>query len=156
MQHIAIVDDDEVVLRAMVRMLVVHSFQARSYASAFEFLEALEGGGPDCLITDFRMNEMTGLELLRHLGSTGLRIPTIIMTADDNLDLQEQCELAGAISFLVKPVNGNTLLEAVRTAAGEKTNAQNAIDWRNTPIFQTDQVSSKYRRRIGERASPPS
>src|SRR6476661_8754942 len=115
-KHIAIVDDDESVRRAMARLLEAHSFQVQPYPSGREFLDSLTIGVPACLILDLRMDDMTGLELLHHLAGTGLRIPTIVVTADDDPGLQHRCKLAGALSFLVKPVMSKPLLEAIRAA----------------------------------------
>ena len=111
---IAIVDDDKSVRRAMARFLAASSFQVRCYASAHEFLVALESEKPDCLIVDLRMPGMTGLELLHHLAGSGPSIPTIAVTGDDEPGLRHRCELAGASLFLTKPVPGETLLSAIR------------------------------------------
>jgi FixJ family two-component response regulator len=102
----------------MARLLAVYGFQARCYLSAREFLESLQDGAPDCLIVDFRMNGMTGLELLHHLAGTEFRIPAIVITADEEHGLRHRCELAGASAFLTKPVTGHALLNAITAAIG--------------------------------------
>jgi FixJ family two-component response regulator len=114
--RIAIVDDDESVLRAMARLVGAYSFQVQTYPSGRAFLDSLKIGVPSCLIVDLHMNEMTGLELLHHLAGTGLRIPTIVVTADDEPGMRHRCKLAGAVAFLVKPAMGDPMLEAIRTA----------------------------------------
>jgi len=78
---------------------------------------------PACLIVDLRMNDMTGLELLHHLAATDLRIPTIVVTADDERGMRHRCKLAGAVAFLVKPVMSDPLLKAIRAAVlkGDRT-----------------------------------
>jgi len=114
--HIAIVDDDESVRRAMARLLGLYSFQVQTYPSGRDFLDSLTIGVPACLIVDLRMNDMTGLELLHHLAGRGLRIPTIVVTADDEPGMRHQCKLAGAVAFLVKLLMRDPLLEAIRTA----------------------------------------
>jgi len=102
----------------MARLLAVYAFHVRCYPSAREFLESLQDGTPDCLIVDFRMNGMTGLELLHHLAGTEFRIPDIVITADEEHGLRHRCELAGASGFLTKPVTGDTLLNAIKAAVG--------------------------------------
>jgi FixJ family two-component response regulator len=62
------------------------------------------------------MNDMTGLQLLHSLAGMGLRIPTIVATADDEPGMRHRCKLAGAVAFLVKPVMRDPLLEAIETA----------------------------------------
>ena len=59
---------------------------------------------------------MTGLELLHSLAGMGLRIPTIVATADDDPGMRHRCMLAGAFAFLVKPVMRDPLLGAINAA----------------------------------------
>ena len=87
---IAIVDDDPAVLKALSRLLRSHAFRARTYGSGREFLAALPAGLPDCLIVDLQMPEMNGLELQQHLVSSGIEIPTILITAYADVALRDQ------------------------------------------------------------------
>jgi len=114
--HVAIVDDDESVRRAMTRLLQAHSFMVHSYSSGRKFLDSLNRGAPACLILDMQMDGMRGLELLQHLVGMGFRVPTIVLTADDDPVMRDRCKRAGAVAFLAKPVNGDSLLEAIRSA----------------------------------------
>ena len=77
---IAVVDDDLSVLNALRRTLRIRGFQTKTYGSAQEFLAALPGGLPKCLILDLHMPAMSGLELLQHLAQRDIQIPTIIIT----------------------------------------------------------------------------
>ena len=94
--HIAIVDDDAAVRKALARLLRVSSFDTVTYESAAEFLKSLEAGRPDCLIADLQMPGLTGLELQQHLTRAGINIPTIIITAHDEFGTRERCLAAGA------------------------------------------------------------
>jgi FixJ family two-component response regulator len=114
---IAVVDDDASVLKALTRLLRSRAFQARTYASAQDFLTALPDGLPKCLILDLQMPEMNGLELLQHLTRNGIRIPTIIITAHRENSIRERCESAGAIAFLLKPLQDTSLLAAIDDAS---------------------------------------
>jgi FixJ family two-component response regulator len=113
---IAIVDDDPSVLKALTRALRVRAFQTRTYGSAKEFLTALPGGMPDCLIVDLQMPEMTGLELLQHLARNEIRIPTIVITAHADTGFSERCRSAGAGAFLLKPLQNAALFAAIEAA----------------------------------------
>ena len=115
---IAIVDDDSSVLKALARLLKARAFEVRTYTSAREFLSALHEGLPECLIVDLQMPDMTGLELQRHLTRSGLRIPTIVITAHDEAGARERCESAGAAAFLSKPLHDISLLAAIESATG--------------------------------------
>ena len=113
---ISIVDDDPAVLKALTRLLRVHALHAQTYKSAQEFLAALPGGLPECLIVDMQMPEMTGLELHQHLTRRNIRIPTIIITAHCDVGLRERCASAGVIAFLSKPVPEISLFAAIDDA----------------------------------------
>ena len=106
-------DDDTSVLKALARLLRARALEAKTYSSAREFLSALHEGLPECLIVDLQMPDMTGLELQRHLTRSGLRIPTIVITAHNEAGARERCESAGAVAFLSKPLQDTSLLAAI-------------------------------------------
>jgi FixJ family two-component response regulator len=113
---IAIVDDDPSVLKALNRLLRTRAFDARTYESAQEFLAALPYGPPECLIVDLQMPEMSGLELLQHLRSRDIQVPTIVITAHGDIGVRERCESAGAVAFLLKPLQDTALFAAIDLA----------------------------------------
>ena len=114
--HIAIIDDDAPVGRALARLIKAHSHSVQVYRSAREFLDTLKTSMPDCLIVDLQMEEMTGLQLVHQLADMGLRIPTIFVTARDEPGMQHSCEASGAVAFLLKPVMSEALLRAINIA----------------------------------------
>ena len=115
-RSIAIVDDHPPLLRALRRQLRGRGFNARTYESAREFLADLPRQRPDCLIVDFNMPGMTGLELHQHLMDRGIRIPTIVISAIDNDGIGERCVAAGAAAFLAKPIEDPVLFAAIFAA----------------------------------------
>jgi FixJ family two-component response regulator len=118
---IAIVDDDPAVLRGLARLLRTHALQTRTYASAHEFLAAMPSGLPECLIVDWQMPDMNGLELLQQLRRQGIQVPTIVISAHGSAGAQERCISAGARAFLAKPLQDTELLAAIagaRSSAG--------------------------------------
>jgi len=117
---IAIVDDDPAVLKALSRLLRSHAFRARTYASGHEFLAALPAGLPDCLIVDLQMPEMNGFELQQHLAGSGIKIPTILITAHADVGLRDQ---AGLVASLRKPLQEKALLDAIDKAVGDSRSA---------------------------------
>src|SRR5262245_3746484 len=114
---LAIVDDDPAVLKALARFLRLRAIEVRTYVSAQDFLASLPEKTsdelPECLIVDLQMPEMSGLELQHHLNRTGIRIPTIVITASREAEMREQCEAAGAESYLLKPLEDTSLLAAI-------------------------------------------
>ena len=113
-------DDDPAVLKALSRLLRSHAFRARTYESGQEFLAALPAGLPDCLIVDLQMPEMNGLELQQHLVSNGIKIPTILITAYDDVALRDQ---AGLVASLRKPLQEKALFDAIDKAVGDSRSA---------------------------------
>ncbi len=100
---IAIVDDDRAVLRALGRLLRSRAFRVTTYGSGKEFLAALPNGLPECLIIDFQMPDMNGLELQQHLIRNGTTVPAILITAHGDAAILSQpaqelvrCEAAEA------------------------------------------------------------
>ena len=112
----AIVDDDTSVRKALSLLLNAFSIEADTYGSAAEFLQSLPAGIPECLIVDLQMPEMTGLELQHHLVRGGFNIPTIVITAHDEFGARERCQSAGAKAYLLKPIQENTLIAAIKAA----------------------------------------
>src|SRR5262245_34536045 len=113
---IAIVDDEPSVLKALRRFFRVRGIQAKTYASAEEFVASLPEGRPECAIVDLQLPGMTGLELLQHLKSRGIEIPSIIITARGDAGTRERCEAAGAVAFFSKPFENAALLAAIDAA----------------------------------------
>jgi FixJ family two-component response regulator len=117
---IAIVDDDPAVLRGLSRLLRTRAFRAQTYGSGQEFLAALPTGLPDCLIVDFQMPEMNGLELQQHLVSNGIEIPTILITAYGDVALRDH---RGLVASLQKPLQEKALFDAIDRAVGGSRSA---------------------------------
>ena len=111
--QIAILDDDASVRKALVRLFETSRYKVKTYASAEEFLVALDQNIPECMVVDLQMPGMTGLELLFHLRRCEINIPTIIITAFDKSATRETCISAGASAYLLKPIRKNVLMAAI-------------------------------------------
>jgi FixJ family two-component response regulator len=113
---VAIVDDDEAVRSALRGLMKVVGFPARTFASAEEFLKSGECRETGCLIADIRMPGMSGLELQAVLNFEHRRIPIIFITAHGDAKLRLQALRAGALEFLAKPFDDESLIQSVRAA----------------------------------------
>jgi FixJ family two-component response regulator len=113
---IGIVDDDASLRRSLGNLLMSIGFRVETFESAEAFLESAERDRIGCVVLDVRMAGMSGLELLRHLGGCGSRIPVIMLTAQGDDDTRRRSLEAGVVAFLEKPVRTEALLDAVRTA----------------------------------------
>jgi FixJ family two-component response regulator len=117
--RVAIVDDDRSVRTALARLLAARSFLPATFASGSEFLDSLRTGAPDCLILDLQMPGMTGIEVQRCLRRMDIRLPTIVITAHDEVGLQERSRAAGAFAVLFKPLDASGLVAAIDAAIAE-------------------------------------
>ena len=113
---ISIVDNDELVRRALKRLLVSLGFTAEVFSSAQDFLNSAHLHDTGCLILDVQMSGMSGLQLQSHLATAGYRIPIILHTAHLNDQVKAQALRDGAVAFLQKPAEEQDLLAAIRSA----------------------------------------
>jgi len=120
-RRIAVVDDDTPVMKALMRLLETSYCDVRGFQSARELLSSLSDGLPECMIVDLQMPNMTGLELQHHLARTGIKIPTIVITAHDEPGSRERCLAAGAAAYLLKPIRKAALLSAIDKAMETST-----------------------------------
>ena len=111
--RVAVVDDEESVRTSLRRLLSAFDLDAETFASGQEFLDSLPDRSPDCLVLDLQMPGLSGLEVQRRLAANGVRVPTIIITADDAPETRERCLSAGTAAYLCKPFDDRTLLAMV-------------------------------------------
>ncbi|VTZ27080.1 Transcriptional regulatory protein FixJ [Methylocella tundrae] len=111
-----LIDDDDGVRQALAFLLTASGFAVRVHESAAAFLDAIATVQPGCVITDVRMPGIDGLELQRQLKARRLGLPVIIMTGHGDVPLAVEAMKAGAIDFLEKPFDDESLLTAVRIA----------------------------------------
>ena len=114
--YIAVVDDDESVRKALKRLLRASNLQAEIFASGQEFLGSLTTRHPDCLVLDFHMPGMNGLEVQRTLARINVDLPVVVITGHDEPQIRKQCLAAGAAACLCKPLDGKALLQAIQRA----------------------------------------
>lgn len=123
---IDIIDDDEAMRHSVAFLLHVQGFESRQHESANAFLTSAEGRGADCIITDVRMPDMTGLELVRKLKADGVASPVIVMTGHGDISLAVEAMKAGVVDFIEKPFANETLISAVHEALSRGHDRQDA------------------------------
>ncbi len=111
-----IVDDDEAVRQSLAFLLSTAGVPVRVYDSATSFLDALPSLQSGCLITDVRMPDMTGLELLQRLKAKSIDLPVIVITGHGDIPLAVEAMKSGAIDFIEKPFAEEAILRAVDAA----------------------------------------
>lgn len=112
-----IVDDDEAVRQLLAFLLSAAGIPVRLYDSATAFLNAVPEIQAGCLITDVRMPDMTGIELLRRLRTKLIDLPAIVITGHGDIALAVEAMKAGAVDFIEKPFEEEAILGAVRSVA---------------------------------------
>ena len=111
-----VIDDDDAARDALRFLLEAAGLTARVYESAAVFLERIDQIEPGCVITDVRMPEISGIELLQRLKDTAVRLPVIVITGHGDISLAVEAMKLGAIDFFEKPYDDEALLAAVRPA----------------------------------------
>ena len=115
-----VVDDDESIRRALKRLLRSAGYHAVTFNSAEEFMEAASWREEGCLVLDIRLPGMTGLDLQEKLAASGAKYPVIFMTAHDNPQWRDRAKKAGAVAYLRKPFEEESLLDAIHLAGGKE------------------------------------
>jgi FixJ family two-component response regulator len=113
---ISIVDDDESVRAAASGFVRSMGFMAHTFASAEEYLRSEHAEKTSCLIADVEMPGINGIELQRLIHAQGRRTPIIFITAYPEERIRVRVMQAGAIGFLSKPFDGETLIEYLDVA----------------------------------------
>jgi CheY-like chemotaxis protein len=111
---ICVIDDDASIRRSIERLLALNGLRVRTFASAEAFLAEDIAAG--CLILDVQLLGMSGLELQKHLRSTGKTAPIIAMSGSTDARLESEAIGLGAQAFLRKPFQADGLLSEVLRA----------------------------------------
>ena len=116
-----VVDDDESVRWVLEQALKQAHMFPRAFETGEDFFGALQHGRPDVLITDIRMPDMSGLQLMERLTRTDPDIPVIVITAHSDLDSAVSAYQGGAFEYLPKPFDIDEAMELVSRAARQRT-----------------------------------
>jgi FixJ family two-component response regulator len=108
-----IVDDDDSVRKALTRLIKSVDLNVETFASADDFLKRDSHNGPACLVLDIRMPGLSGLDLQDELVAAGRTLPIIFISGHGNIPLSVRAMKAGAVDFIEKPFEDQTLLDAI-------------------------------------------
>lgn len=111
-----IVDDDASVRDALSLLLSLRGYATATFASAEDFLAALQPDWRGCVLLDIRMPGMSGLELQRRLHGSAAALPVVVITAHGDVAAARQAFLADAVDFIEKPFDSAQLLGAIEAA----------------------------------------
>ena len=123
-----VVDDDPALRDSLAFMLDTNDLETRLYAGAGELLDAaakapLQG----CILTDVRMPDMNGIELVRELRAQGVTMPVVVMTGHADVSLAIEAIRAGVQDFIEKPFTDDVLLDALSRALNGSADASPSL-----------------------------
>ena len=126
-----IVDDEEAVRNSLAFLLSGAGFAVRVHESATQFLAIASEISNGCLITDLRMPDMDGVELLRRLRTSGDMLPAIVITGHGDVQMAVEAMKNGAIDFIEKPFSDEVLIDSITRAASraaERVQSETALE----------------------------
>ncbi len=111
-----LVDDDADIRGSLSRALGLRGYSVRSFSSAREFLNNYDTDVSGCLILDYGMPEMNGLQLQKQLRYTGTHIPIIFITGHGGIPESVEAMKMGAVDFLEKPFKQSVLIDRIEAS----------------------------------------
>jgi len=113
---IHIVDDDEPIRKALVRLVRSLGMEARTFHSAKEFLDQEDLSEVRCMLLDVQLPGMSGLDLYEHMVAAGMDVPVIFITAHPSETSRSRARMLDAVAYLEKPFDEQCLLSAIKVA----------------------------------------
>jgi two-component system response regulator FixJ len=111
-----VIDDDEAARHSLAFLLKAAKLEVKTFESATSFLEVASDIKYGCVITDVRMPEISGIDLVRRLKDLKIGLPVIVITGHGDVPLAVEAMKLGAMDFLEKPFDDEALLASVRSA----------------------------------------
>ncbi len=124
MSEVYIVDDDRAVLDGLGQWLTTEGLAVRAHESARKFLETIQPTDTGCVLTDLRMPDITGLDLLATLKARVPFLPVIIITGHGDVPLAVEAMKQGAYDFFETPFDDDALLASIRAALARGDDAR--------------------------------
>lgn len=122
---VAVLDDEAEMRKAFRRLLGCHGYQVREYSHAEDLITDLTANPPGCIILDLHMPGANGFDVLEALGARNQKVPTIVVTAHDEPGTELRVRALGAVAYLKKPVDRDTLLASMESATSHGDRACN-------------------------------
>lgn len=140
-----IVDDEEAVRKSLAFMLTMNGFAVRVHQSATEFLDFAPSARDAVLITDLRMPDMSGVDLIRKLATVNGAIRPVVITDHGDVPMAVEAMRAGAVDFIEKPFDDTLIIEAIHRAADGLKPATDDGEDVNTVRARIDSLSERER-----------
>jgi two-component system response regulator FixJ len=139
------VDDDQAVRDSLGLSLMTRGHAVQTHASARCFLDAIDELEVGCVVTDVRMPDMTGVEMLAELRDRRIKLPVIVITAYADVPLAIRAMRLGAIDLIEKPIDDDLFLESVRRAVSTHSNGKAPTAESQRILEKIDTLSARER-----------
>jgi two-component system response regulator FixJ len=140
-----IVDDEEPVRNSLAFLLGTAGFAVRTHESASAFLEIAGSIVNGCLVTDLRMPDIDGVELLKRLGARGNLLPAIVVTGHGDVRMAVEAMKNGAIDFIEKPFSDEVLIESIGRAVNQASSKAETEAARARTLARLSSLSDRER-----------
>ena len=138
-----LVDDDESVRTSLSRALKKRGFPVLTFESALRFLDEYDPDLPGCLVLDYELPGLDGLELQKRLVKDGVAIPIIFISGHGGVPESVQAMKAGAVDFLEKPFRQHLLVECIETAFAKDLANRASEETRRAARAKYDQLTAR-------------
>lgn len=130
-QLIHLIDDEPAIRRSVGFMLKTAGYRVKAWPNGREFLRELRHSVPAVVLLDVRMPDLDGLAIQQQLVERGCLYPVIVMTADGDINVAVQVLKAGAMDFLEKPFDRETVLKVMNAAFAELADRTKQLERRD-------------------------
>ena len=140
-----VVDDDQDIRTSLARALELRGFTVEVYESALAFLAAYDESVIGCVVLDYGMPGMSGLDLQAHINAKGYPLPIIFITGHGGVPESVQAMKGGAVDFLEKPFRQSVLVERIRTACKMALAMKTAAGHAQDVALRFDRLTARER-----------
>lgn len=140
-----VVDDDPRVRRTLQTLLEAGGIRGETFGTGRAFLDAGVADRPGCLLVDFQLPDMTGLEVIRQMAARPIRHPIIVMSGRGDVGTVVQTIKAGAFDFVEKPIDRRVLLDRVRQAIDQDVRNRREYRRRAGVVAQLSRLTARER-----------
>ena len=141
---VSVVDDDDLVLKSLERLLRSDGLTVRTFPSPQDYL-AQRPAGPGCVVLDMSMPGLSGLELQKRLADSGDPCPVVFLSGRSDIPATVEAMKAGAVDFLTKPIERDKLLRSVRTALERDATERAARERRDAIAARAASLTARER-----------
>ncbi len=144
-----IVDDEEAVRNSLAFLLTASGFAVRVHETATDFLAVAPTISNGCLVTDLRMPDIDGVELMRRLRAGNIMLPTVVVTGHGDVQMAVEAMKNGALDFIEKPFSNAVLLDSIGRAVNRAAEQHQSAAAAEQIRQRLDTLSERERQVLG-------